>query len=492
MRIVKLTIVALGLLASWAASAVTFTVNSVADVPAADNLPNGVCETAPGNGVCTLRAALQKANALPGVGAVIVVPAGTYVRGSPYPDVVAPLTLQGAGLASTTLDAAGLDGGLTIQLGIVATINGITIRNAAPTKTGVGAGLNNLGMTTIADSQIVDGKNSGIVNAGTLVVRNSSILRNAAGSAGGGVFSQQGAMTVTNSLVANNAAGAGGGIYVVQGHVALVNSTISNNVATSHGGGVGMAPLASVSTIEVFNSTIAGNLVTAGSPTAGGGVENLGGTVRLQNTLLANNFIGTNASDCVGAIVSLDYNWLQTTAGCTLSGATTHNQVGGDPMLDVLRLNGGPTLTRALLAGSPAIGAIPSARCTDQLGAPLATDQRGSPRSAAVCDIGAFEGALPTPMFDVNLIRNGDAEQSAGAPTGATVGIPNWTVRTGAMTVVSYGAPGGFPVVGKDVVQGAHGSNFFAGGPTTDNAQAAQIIDLAPASAAIDTGMVAF
>jgi hypothetical protein len=64
-----------------------------------------------------------------------------------------------------------------------------------------------------------------------------------------------------------------------------------------------------------------------------------------------------------------------------------------DPMLGVLKNNGGPTKTHALLAGSPAIDA------GDNAGVP-ATDQRGSgfPRKKdgngdglIVVDIGAFE-----------------------------------------------------------------------------------------------------
>ena len=53
--------------------------------------------------------------------------------------------------------------------------------------------------------------------------------------------------------------------------------------------------------------------------------------------------------------------------------------------------NGGPTLSRALLSGSPAIDAIPVVSCT------LPTDQRGGLRpivqtsSDTPCDIGAFE-----------------------------------------------------------------------------------------------------
>jgi hypothetical protein len=51
-----------------------------------------------------------------------------------------------------------------------------------------------------------------------------------------------------------------------------------------------------------------------------------------------------------------------------------------------LRKNGGPTPTLALLAGSPAINAVPAAACD------VTTDQRGvkRPRHHA-CVIGAYE-----------------------------------------------------------------------------------------------------
>ena len=499
MRIAKLAMAALGLLVSWAAGAVTFTVNSVADVAASGDLANGVCETASGNGVCTLRAALQKANAFPGGGGVVIsVPAGSYARGSPYPAITAALTLQGAGLASTIVDAAGLDRGFTVAPGAVVTISGFTIRNAAPPMpTQVGAGVRNVGTLTLADSLVVDGAAGGVSNGGTMTLRNSSVLRNRTADFGGGVVNDISAtLTIVDSVIAYNSSDQGGGGIVALGssRTTLVDSTVSNNFSGGSGGGGIRLPIGS-SVLELYNSTIAGNLAVPGAGVGiyGGGIQNDGsGIVRIQNSLFAYNYVVSTPLDCAGAVVSLDYNSFSTTDLCEITGSTSHNQVGGDPMLDALRLNGGPTLTRALLAGSPAIGAIPSAHCTDQLGAPLATDQRGSRRGAAACDIGAFEGALPTPMFDVNLIRNGDAEQSAGAPTGATVGVPNWRVVAGAFTVVPYGAPGGFPVVGTDVVQGAHGANFFAGGPSTSGAQATQTISLAAASAAIDAGMVAF
>src|SRR5690606_20866583 len=56
--------------------AVTYTVTDTADLP--DAAPgDGVCETEAGNGVCTLRAAIQEANANAGP-AVISLPEGTF------------------------------------------------------------------------------------------------------------------------------------------------------------------------------------------------------------------------------------------------------------------------------------------------------------------------------------------------------------------------------------------------------------------------------
>src|SRR5262245_31296554 len=52
----------------------TFTVNSAADVIASAPLNNGICQTAPVNHICTLRAAIMKANHWPGGGATIVLP----------------------------------------------------------------------------------------------------------------------------------------------------------------------------------------------------------------------------------------------------------------------------------------------------------------------------------------------------------------------------------------------------------------------------------
>jgi CSLREA domain-containing protein len=101
------------------AHAAAFTVNNTSD--AVDATPgDGVCATAPGNGVCTLRAAIQEANALPGDD-TITVPAGTYTLTIPGRDeyfaatgdfnITSNITINGAGAGSTIIQAGTLEVG---------------------------------------------------------------------------------------------------------------------------------------------------------------------------------------------------------------------------------------------------------------------------------------------------------------------------------------------------------------------------------------------
>ena len=67
----------LGMFLPISAHAAVFTVNSSFDVSDV-NPGNGVCEAAAGNNTCTLRAAIEEANALPGADQIIL-PPNTYV-----------------------------------------------------------------------------------------------------------------------------------------------------------------------------------------------------------------------------------------------------------------------------------------------------------------------------------------------------------------------------------------------------------------------------
>ncbi len=77
--------------------------------------------------------------------------------------------------------------------------------------------------------------------------------------------------------------------------------------------------------------------------------------------------------------------------GSCSSGGT--NFLSGNPGLDSLANNGGPTQTFALISGSPAIDAGDDTTCTNS---PVSGfDQRAMARPVGACDIGAFEGSVP-------------------------------------------------------------------------------------------------
>ncbi len=169
---------------------------------------------------------------------------------------------------------------------------------------------------------------------------------------------------VNNSTISGNSAAYGGGLYNYNGDMTLTHATISNNSASS----------------------------------AGGGLYNDGGTVNLYNSLIAGNPTG---GDCAATINSGGFN-LDSDGSCVTDGVNNDITVA-DPLLGPLQLNApGSTETHALLAGSPAIDAIPFA--ADACGL-LPDDQRGvlRPQGADACDIGAFERQLFTNFLPLVL-----------------------------------------------------------------------------------------
>ncbi len=131
----------------------------------------------------------------------------------------------------------------------------------------------------------------------------------------------------------------------------------------------------------------------------------VGSNVYLTNIVVAGNSANVSPDvHCgVNTVPTADHCFIGNGDGSGLVNGVNGNQVGSnfnliDPLLGPLQNNGGPTPTRALLLGSPAIDAGTAA------GAP-SFDQRGLPRpSGAGFDIGAFEvQAAPStkPIFAV-------------------------------------------------------------------------------------------
>jgi hypothetical protein len=205
-------------------------------------------------------------------------------------------------------------------------------------------------------------------NRGTLVISNSTFAQNSLTAAAGGAGGNGGAAL--------------GGALFNTGLAVVVNSTFCANTATGGAGGAGGHAGYDVGGIcdasgglTLINCTIASNQAAfVGGLDAAGSV--------LINTLLATNSPGANAA---GAITDAGHN-LSSDASCAFTNPTSLNRT--DPMLGPLADNGGPTLTMALLPGSPAIDA------GGPLSAPPA-DQRGFARPYGLApDIGAYE-AMP-------------------------------------------------------------------------------------------------
>jgi len=316
------------------------------------------------------------------------------------------LKIIGADTTTTIVDGNQAGTVFTINRNIHVAFSNLTIRNGSSR---FGGGIYNLGKLTITygtTSGNSGGYGGGIYNEGTLTITNSTITANSAGT-GSGIENQgSGTVTITNSTISGNSAtGAGGGGGIInhqRGTVTINKSTISGNTSSYGGGGVRNFN----GTMTITNSTISGNsakdaggvqnyaLLTISNSTISGNIAMRGGGIVsrdssvLQNTILANN----SGRNCVGTVTSNGYN-LSSDKSCNFNGPGDMNQT--DAKLGKLGNYGGPTQTRPLLLGSPAVDAGNPNGCTDSHGNLLKTDQRGKPRpdpeDASGCDIGAYE-----------------------------------------------------------------------------------------------------
>jgi len=405
------------------ADGAVFNVNSPADVNDA-TLGDGVCETATGNHVCTLRAALDESNALPGSDTILLQAVTYKILQDKRLDILDSVSIVGAGASSTFIDGNNTvikNGSITVSqcrgdhVGCdfahpenVVSIAGLTFQNGGSARSAI----TNQGNLTVDGCKITHGKNSsgivpGISNYNALVLNNSSIVDNgvfapAGDIEGGGLYQFNGTAVIRNSTISGNFAGSGAGIFIDGGKLDIINSTISGNISNGDGAGIYMRDGGlPVLQLSLYNTTVAFNLANADDAGGGigGGVYNASPKpLNVVNSIIAMNaydsvqgqFVLQLPSDCAGTITSQGQNIVGDVDAqhCTVLGPVTI----ADPLLGPLQANGGPTATHALAFTSPAIDAGNPAGCTDNLGAILTADQRGAPRpSGKHCDIGAFE-----------------------------------------------------------------------------------------------------
>jgi CSLREA domain-containing protein len=415
-----------------------FEVNSTAD--AVDALiGDGICATA--TGVCTLRAAIQEANGVPGTD-VISLPIGTYMLTIPGAnedaaqtgdlDITDDLTIVGSCEKQTIIDAVQGFGDRVFHVlkGAHVQISNISIEHGSALCCGFGSyggGIYNQGNLSLRNMSLrfnsAEFAGGGMYNAGSVhlfavdVERNSSFvdggIRNEGRlqfdrgfitqnrvSGGTGAMSNYDTATLTDVTVSNNTSDEDtGGVWTLA-NLTLDRDTFSGNTSRTYGGAV---TVLGTGTVTIRNVTIVGN--SAGT---GGGVFNQGdttlidvtvdqngapsggnvwneGTVALYNTIVANSVSGDN---CGGAITSGGHN-LDSGSTCQLDQEGDLSNI--DPLLGQLANNGGETQTQALLNGSPAIDAGSSTFFPpiDQRGVQRPVDGDGD--GFAISDMGAYE-----------------------------------------------------------------------------------------------------
>jgi len=209
----------------------------------------------------------------------------------------------------------------------------------------------------------------------------------------GNAARQGGALFIMNSVPLDisattfsaNSAVAFGAAHLQNSQFSIVNSTFSGNLATQGVGGALFSSGSSGNSL-ILNSTFADNRAL-------GGPGNFSAAMfgdsyfPINNSVFSNNTTDDpwNPMQCtfVPANGSGDMQWPSVR---TIGGAADTPCVNGiafaNPLLAPLANNGGPTATHLPAPGSPLRGA--------GHGCP-ATDQRGNPRNAAQCTIGAVE-----------------------------------------------------------------------------------------------------
>ena len=104
------------------------------------------------------------------------------------------------------------------------------------------------------------------------------------------------------------------------------------------------------------------------------------------------------SGDAIDLIV--EHSLIGDTTGLEITASSgSGNLLNQSASLGPLADNGGPTLTHALLLGSPAINAGSNTLALDEDGNPLTTDQRGEDRFVETVDIGAVESDLEDPFL---------------------------------------------------------------------------------------------
>jgi CSLREA domain-containing protein len=245
----------------------------------------------------------------------------------------------------------------------------------------------------------------------TMSFTDVTISNNTAGDAGGGIYTQGSGvanpLTITRALFESNVAVAGGGIFSL-GPLSVTNASFYDNLAVDTGGAMsvqGDSPPVRLAFVTMTRNTAA----TAAAIYGGSVTPN----TRVKNSIIASNYIDAeNLDDCIGTLISEDYNYIAAAASCTIT-PQAHDVInvpaGSIYFTAIPSDQGGNVEVTALWETGVTLNMIPPASCTDGNDDPVLTDARGTSRPQNTnCDLGAFEfgHAAPPTAFTATAVGN--------------------------------------------------------------------------------------
>jgi hypothetical protein len=298
------------------AAAATFTVNVPLDRVDADPA-DGVCDAdlaTPGE-QCTLRAAIQQANASSDADTIIV-PAGTYrltIRGDEDAsaagdlDITTDVTILGAGPSLTVIDGRRAKDRV-FEIRGNATIRGVTVQKGrAPRGSTGGGGLRNHGDLELTDAVVTRCRGAddagGIdVRGGHVILRDVIVTRNRSGDDGGGIDVDGGIAELTRVTIDHNKAhDEGGGLENSGAVVMMTDCNVTANRARTDGGGL----------VNEDGGTmvLTGCVITGNHAKTGGGLDSADLALGPNTTTVTGTTITKNRRRaCTGTLDSLGSN----------------------------------------------------------------------------------------------------------------------------------------------------------------------------------------
>ena len=267
----------------------SFLVDDPGDRP--DAMPgDGICATVPGvdGGGCTLRAAVEEANASPGADRIVVGVAAVSLGGRDL-DITEAVTIRGrrhatgqsGPAAATIIDAHGLSRvfdicpdepangafGCADPAAVVVELRDMTLRGGR--VRGSGGAIRNsatlhLRHVVLRDSEAAE-FGGAVFNDGNLLLADTTIRDSRAGFYGGGLFNR-GRAALDGTSVDGNAAGVAGGGIANFGILDLADATVTANESPTVG--AGLYDGADPRSVTARETTIRGNRITASPASA--------------------------------------------------------------------------------------------------------------------------------------------------------------------------------------------------------------------------------